>query len=71
MEINLLKLKLTDPDPHRGGIYGISIVRWSWKYRPVDFCCENMKDAFEEKLDKLIKFRNILYFTANVIHYIF
>ena len=52
MEINLLKLKLTDPDPHRGGIYGISIVRWSWKYRPVDFCCENMKDAFEEKLDK-------------------
>ena len=58
MEINLLKLKLTDPDPHRGGIYGISVVRRSWKHRPIDFCCENMKDAFEEKLDKLIKFRN-------------
>lgn len=57
MEINLLKLKLTDPDPHRG-IYGISIVRLSWKYRPIDFCCENMKDAFEEKFDKFIKFRD-------------
>lgn len=57
MEINLLKLKLTDSDPHRG-IYGISIVRWSWKYRPIDFCCENMKDAIEEKFDKFIKFRD-------------
>ena len=56
MEINLLKLKLTDPDPHRG-IYGISIVRSSWKYRPIDFCCENMKDAIEEKYNP-IKFRD-------------
>lgn len=55
MEINLLKLKLNNP---HGGICGLSVLRRSWKYRPIDFCCENMKEAFGEKFDKFIKFRD-------------
>lgn len=55
MEINLLKLKLNNP---HGGICGLSVLRRSWKYRPIDFCCENMKEAFGEKFDNPIKFKD-------------
>ena len=61
MEINLLKLKLNNP---HGGICGLSVLRRSWKYRPIDFCCENMKEAFGEKFDKFIKFRDELCLTT-------